>query len=1022
MAERLQRLIPQEYVDRLVAMRGLASSERRLVTILFCDVTGSTAMAEDLDPEEVMDIMNEAFDVLIEPVCRREGTLARLMGDAVLAFFGAPLAHEDDPERACRAALDIVANARAYAARLEQERGITGFDVRVGINTGLVVVGEVGSDLRVEYTAMGNAVNVAARLEQHAPPGGVLISHDTFRHVRGVFDVQPQAPFMVKGKAEPLQTYLVERAKPRAFRMLTRGVEGVETRLIGREQELLLLRTAFEDAMVGAETRAVTVMGEAGVGKSRLLDEFTGWFELRPERVWYLSGRAVATTQAVPYGLWRNLFAFRFEILESDSAAMALDKFRAGMAGALDPERADLVGHLVGFGFSSSPAVAALLGSPNFGQLATVYLVRYFGHMVQQGPVVILLEDLHWADDSSLDLVRHLVAEIRDARLLIVGAARSALCERRPDWCEGEDAFGRLELKPLSRKDSRALVGEILQKAPVVPRVLRDLVVEGSEGNPFYVEELLKMLIEDGVVVPGEEEWHVELARLAEVRVPPTLTGVLQARLDTLPPYEKEVLQRASVVGREFWDRLVGELAGEVKGSEGVRSLLGALRGREMVYRRQQSAFAGTDEYLFKHSMLRDVTYETVLLKLRRKYHAQVAAWLEAHAGERLTEYLGVIAGHYELAGEWAKAAQYLRRSGEESHQVGGYRDAAAAFKRALALLPGEGAERADLLIWLGRALVRLSEYPVAAGHLEEGLSLARGVGEQRLEAAALFELGDIAWRQGDYDVAERRHQAGLEVARACGDLRAQALAHGGLGGVAYKRGDWEQAVGRAESSRTLYERVGDRAGMAAAVNLLGIVAKMQGDLERSAQYLVESLAIMREVGDHRGTANALNNLGIIALEQHRLEEARAYLKQALGMFEESGMRLGRGVALLNLGDLSIKQERNDAAWDYLWQVLQEARDLQTVPLILCAVASVARLYARVGKMVRAAELLGLVLRHPQCHSEACMTAEPVEAELRGVLSPEEMEAALARGAELDLDGVVEGILGAAVLGQGSSG
>ena len=226
MAARLERLVPKEFAERLLEARGKMQGERRIVTILFSDVKGSTAMAEDLDPEDVMEIMDGAFDYLIEPIYRHEGTVARLMGDAILAFFGAPIAHENDPERACRAALEIVAGVNEYAARLEAERGIGGFNVRVGINTGLVVVGEVGSDLRVEYTAMGDAINLAARMEQNAPVGGILISHDTYRHVRGLFDVHAPAPIQVKGKREPVQVYLVERAKPRAFRLDTRGVAG----------------------------------------------------------------------------------------------------------------------------------------------------------------------------------------------------------------------------------------------------------------------------------------------------------------------------------------------------------------------------------------------------------------------------------------------------------------------------------------------------------------------------------------------------------------------------------------------------------------------------------------------------------------------------------------------------------------------------------------------------------------------------------------------------------------------------
>jgi len=328
----VERLIPKAFADRLLATRGQVSRERRMVTILFCDVKGSTAMAEQLDPEEVLEIMDGAFDVLIEPVTRHEGTLARLMGDAVLAFFGAPLAHEDDPERAIRAALEITAGAKRYAEVLERERGISGFNVRVGIHTGLVVVGEVGSDLRVEYTAMGDAVNLAARMEQHAPPGGILITHDTYRQVRGVFDVEPQEPLTVKGMAEPVHTCLVLRAKPRAFRKPLRGVEGIETRMVGRQAELKHLQDALYAAMEDGALQVATVVGEAGVGKSRLLHEFDLWSELLPERFYYFKGRAGQEMPNLPYGLMRDVFAFRFQIRDSDPPPVVREKMEQGIS------------------------------------------------------------------------------------------------------------------------------------------------------------------------------------------------------------------------------------------------------------------------------------------------------------------------------------------------------------------------------------------------------------------------------------------------------------------------------------------------------------------------------------------------------------------------------------------------------------------------------------------------------------------------------------------------------------------
>jgi len=522
---RLQRLVPKEYAERLLATRGQVESERRMVTILFSDVKGSTAMAEKLDPEEVMEIMNGAFDVLIEPIYRHEGTLARLMGDAVLAFFGAPISHEDDAERACRAALDIVAGAQAYAARLERERGLASFNVRVGLNTGLVVVGEVGSDLRVEYTAMGDAINLAARMEGKAPVGGILISHDTYRQVRGVFEVEPLPPVQVKGKAEPVQVYLVLRAKPRVFRKRTRGVAGVETRMIGREAELKCLQEIFFTTVEDSELQVATITGEAGVGKSRLLHEFDVWAELRPEHFWFFKGRASPEMQSLPYALLRDVFSFRFEIQDSDPLAVVREKMEQGVSVALgegkeSQMRAHFIGQLLGFDFSDSPHIKGILeDARQIHDRALAYAGDYFKAMADRQPIVVLLEDLHWADDSSLDTLNHLARTLTGQPLLVVCAARPGLFERRPYWGEGQTFHTQLALKPLSKRNSRRLVDEVLQKADSVPDALREIVVSNAEGNPFYVEELIKMLIEDGIILRDEERWHVEPTRLMGVRV-----------------------------------------------------------------------------------------------------------------------------------------------------------------------------------------------------------------------------------------------------------------------------------------------------------------------------------------------------------------------------------------------------------------------------------------------------------------------------------------------------------------------
>ena len=1012
--EAMQRMIPQEYIERLREAGGSVTSERRLVTILFSDVQGYTAMAENLDPEVVLEIMNGAFEVLMEPIYKYEGTLARLMGDALLAFFGAPISHEDDAERAIRAGLEIVAGADQYAKKLMKARSIEGFEVRVGVNTGLVVVGEVGSDLHVEYTAMGDAVNLAARMEQNAPPGGVLITHNTYKFVRGVFDVQPQQPISVKGKSEPITTYLVERPKPRAFLVGTRGVEGIETSIVGREAEMLMLQNAFQDTVEDSETRMITVVGEAGVGKTRLLDEFLNFVELHPEQIRYFKGRASGTTRSIPYSLWRDLFAYRFEILESDETEVVLSKFREGMDEHIEPEKAELIGELVGFDFSSSPAVAALLGSPNFGELATAYLVAYFRSILAHQPVLIVLEDLQWADDSSLDLVRHLVDEIPDAPLFVAGAARPEFYERRPHWGEGLEAYSTLELKPLSKRASRALVNEILQRVQVIPGELRELVVKGAEGNPYYVEELLKKLIEEGVIERGDGLWSVNLERLAEVQVPTTLTGILQARLDSLPAAERAVLQRGSVVGRLFWDNLVEELSADVINISEIPRLLGSLRERELVFQREKSAFAETTEYTFKHSLLRDVTYETVLLKLRRRYHIQIARWLEAHAGKRLGEYLGLIAGHHELGGELEEAADYLRRSGEDAYKVNAYRDAVETFGRAFDLLPEDReAARAQLLVSLGRAFMRLGDFEQARERFETGLAVARTIECRETEASALIGLGEVSWSLGSYEDARRYLNEGYLLARDYHDRAGQALAARHLARVSWLVGDNEQSVEWSEISRTLYEQLDDLHGLASALNELGIVGIRRKEFDRGKRYFSRTLELAEEIGDRRLMSQVMNNMGVIADLQDLFEEARSYYEQTLVIVVEIGDK--RGVALVqsNLANLCVRMGQYDDGWNYLQQALRVSYPIQDYPIMLTSLISSGQLLARNGESERGAQLIGLVFHHPAGNVELMDDVQKAMEELRGAMPPEELEAALERGKALDLMQVVDEILAA---------
>ena len=538
--------------------------QRKLLTILFMDIVGSTSIIQHMDPEDVSEVFDANLKWLSRPVEDFGGRVTSFMGDGFMAVFGAPTAREDDPERAVRAGLAILERAGKIAAELEKEWNIQGFKVRVGVNTGLVIL---GGETEGEDTTKGPAVHLAARLQSAAPPGGMLVSHDTYQHIRGVFNVEAWEPLQVKGFDEPVRVYRILNAKPRAFRSYTRGVEGVETRMVGRHDELKYLQDALMSAIEAGEGQVVTIMGEAGVGKSRLLYEFQNWIELLPPpAVRFYEGRAHQEAQGMPLAMLRDLFEFRFQLQENDTREMVRAKVESGFVevfsrGEEGQMRAHILGQWLGFDFSTSPHLKSVLSDPEqLRNRGLMYLGEYFRGLCVQGPVVVLLEDIHWADDSSLDALNWLGERLHHQRLLFVCAARHTLLERRPYWGEGLTYHHRLDLEPLSRRESHQLVGEILKLADQVPAELFELVVEGAEGNPFYVEELVKMLVEDGVVVKGEEAWQIKPDRLSEIKVPPTLVGVLQARLESLPSDERQVLQQASVVGRLFWDKVVAHI------------------------------------------------------------------------------------------------------------------------------------------------------------------------------------------------------------------------------------------------------------------------------------------------------------------------------------------------------------------------------------------------------------------------------------------------------------------------------
>ena len=511
--------------------------ERRTITVLFCDVANSTALAEQLDPEDWAEIMNRAFQHLTAPINRYEGTVARLMGDAVLAFFGAPVTHEDDPQRAVLAALDILDSIGPFREEVQREYGLD-FTVRIGINSGPVVVGDVGSSSATEYTAMGDAVNVAARMEQTAVPGTVQLSSDTYRLVAPLFDIEPLGEIEVKGKSDRVAAYRVLGVKAQPGRL--RGFEGVSAPLIGRDREFTQLKNALERLRQG-RGQIVCIIGEAGLGKSRLLEELhQEWVQASPPDSWEVT-QGIPYDSSRPHGLFQNFARNMFGIELDDAAEVIHEKVDAGMrADGVDSEAIELCS----VAMERIIAAKVLYDAPDFSADVVkqdIYEMTYpaWRETAAAGPVVMVVDDLHWADQASVDLLAHLFRLTEEVPILFLCAFRPE--RQAPAWqlklkaeTDYPHRYTEIALDTLGAEDADALVSALLSIADL-PSELRRLILGKTEGNPYFIEEIVRTLIEQGVVYQTDDgmRWKAS-TNVDELTIPDSLQTLLMARIDRL--------------------------------------------------------------------------------------------------------------------------------------------------------------------------------------------------------------------------------------------------------------------------------------------------------------------------------------------------------------------------------------------------------------------------------------------------------------------------------------------------------
>jgi class 3 adenylate cyclase/tetratricopeptide (TPR) repeat protein len=728
----------------VAARRGV---ERKVVTVLFADIAESTARADERDPEDVRASVGPQVARMREELERYGGTFEKYIGDAVMAVFGAPIAHEDDPERAVYAAVAI---RDALPA------------VKVSVATGEALVSNEATAGTGEGIATGDIVNTAFRIEEAAPVGTVLVGESTYRATRSAFEYGERRLLQARGKAAPVVVYEAMRARP--------GHRGADdgpplAPLVGRAEELRLVLDTLARSKRDRTVQLLTIMGVPGIGKSRLVWELQRALEGEPGLVTWRRGRCLAYGDGVTYWALGEMVKAQAGVLETDTAPAVDEKLKRAVRDLI-PDR----GEAAWVERHMRPLLALSGGSDDQVEAFAAW-ARFLEALAEWGPLVLAFEDLHWADDGLLDFIDH-VGDSVNAPVVLLCTARPELRDRRPGWGARPNA-ATISLASLSDDDTAKLLAFLL-KQPVVPTELREALLERAEGNPLYAEELVRMLADRGVLYRENGTWRL---RPGELPVPESVQGVIAARLDTLAPDEKELLQNAAVVGRNFWPGAVASVSG--RAPVDVESTLRALEQRELVRRRRTSAVAGEPQLSFHHALVRDVAYGQMPRARRADKHRLAAAWVEALG--RPDDHAELIAHHCVMSLETgtrspddvARAHSALVRAGKRALTLNAYGSAVRHFKRALEL----GSEPdVDLLLAYGRA-----RYYAEAGG-EEELSTARDMllerGDRGRAAEAQTMLVWLAWYAGHGDDAFARVQRALDLAEglSAGRSKAEAL------------------------------------------------------------------------------------------------------------------------------------------------------------------------------------------------------------------------------------------------------
>jgi len=887
-----QSYTPKFLADKILTTRSSIEGERKLVTVLFADVANYTSMSEKLDPEEVHKIMDGCFSILMDEIHKYEGTINQFTGDGVMAIFGAPVAHENHSQRACYSALSIQKAIGDYSEKVKKDCSIE-FKMRIGINSGPVIVGSIGDDLRMDYTAVGDTTNLAYRIEHEALPGRILISRNTHKIARDFFECKAIGKFEVKGKEEPQEAYELLKTGEVETRFKASVIKGL-TKFVGRKNSMPALVETY-DRVIAGSGQVIGVVGEAGVGKSRLLLQFVN--QLPPDGMTYLEGRCLHYGGSIIYMPFLEILKSYFDIKEEDREFIINKKIKEKTL-ALDEELTSIIPPFQGLLSLKVEDENYLALEPTQKREKTFEALRdLFIRASQIKPLILAVEDLHWIDKTSEEFLEYLIGWIANARIMLILLYRP---EYTHHW-GSKSYYTKIGLTQLGTASSRKLVQAILEEGEIVPE-LEKLVLNRGAGNPLFMEELTYSLLENGTIQKKDQKYVLD-TETSDIQVPDTIQGIIAARMDRLEKNLKRTMQVASVIGREFAFRILQTISGL---REEIKSNLLNLQGLEFIY--EKRLFPEL-EYIFKHAFTQEVAYNSLLLARRKEIHEKIGDAIQELYPHRLEEFYEVLAYHYSKSDNLEKACQHLKLSGKKATINFSNWEAFRYYKEAIKILkklPETEENKREKLKVINAMFISIRQlgFPEdSLQYLQEGERLSKRLDDEINLAAVYTAIGGYYTYRGDHHQAIKYTEKSFQAAQKIEDVRLMVSIAQGLCGSYSVAGENQKVVEVASSVIDVLEKkkkeseffTGGFNIYSTLCGQCGVSQAYLGNFEEAETIGQRGLNLAVKI-DH------LPSLGFIELQCGHLSAIKGEGKNAIHYFEESIGHLKEGQVVSLLG------------------------------------------------------------------------------------------------------------------------